>query len=53
MNLSWKRTISIAFSVFTLFVGSIGLVGCDEAGEVEQEGVELEEEGDGVEVEEE
>ena len=52
MSLNWKRSISLGFSVFALFIGSIGLVGCDEAGEVEQEEVEVEQDGEGVEVEE-
>ena len=43
MSLNWKRTISVSFSVFALFIGSVGLAGCDIAGEAEQEGVELEE----------
>ena len=52
MSLSWKRTINVGFSVFALFIGSIGLTGCDVAGEAEQEGVELEE-GEKPEIEEE
>ena len=42
MSLNWKRSISVSFSVFALFIG-FGLTGCDIAGEAEQEGVELEE----------
>ena len=52
MNLSWKRFMSIGFSVFALLIGSVGLAGCDVAGEAEQEGVELEE-GEKPEIEEE
>ena len=52
MSLSWKRFMSVGFSVLALLLGSVGLVGCDEAGEVEQEGVELEE-GETPEIEEE
>ena len=42
MNLSFKRTLGISFSIFALLLG-FGLTGCDIAGEAEQEGVELEE----------
>ena len=52
MSSSWRRTISVGFSIFALFIGSIGLIGCDVAGEAEQEGVELEE-GEKPEVEQE
>lgn len=52
MSLNWKNIISVGFSIFALFVGSIGLTGCDVAGEAEQEGVELEE-GEKPEIEEE
>lgn len=52
MNLGWKKTISIGFSVVTLFIGSISLTGCDIAGEAEQEEVKLEE-GEKLEIEEE
>ena len=45
MSLNWKRTISVGFSVFALFIGSVGLTGCDIAGEAEQEGVEAGEKG--------
>ena len=49
MSLSWKRTISVGFSVFALFIGSVGLTGCDIAGEAEQEGVELEKNEEAIE----
>ena len=49
MSLIWKRTISVGFSVFALFIGSVGLTGCDIAGEAEQEGVELEKNEEAIE----
>ena len=51
MSLNWKRSISLGFSVFALLIGSVGIVGCEQTGEVEQEEVETEQGGE-VEVEE-
>ena len=54
MNLNLKKTFGIGLSIFTLLFASVGLTACDEAGEVEQEGVEIEkEEGEKPEIEEE
>lgn len=46
-NLNWKRFIGIGLAIFTLSLGSVGLVGCEfptEEAPLEQE--ELEEEDD-------
>ena len=58
VNSSWKKIISVLMSVFVLSVGSVALSGCDTGEETEVEGaggeeLEVETEGDEVEVEEE
>lgn len=57
-NPNWKRFLSVGLSVFTLFVGSVAMTGCETGEEgvgeegIEQEGVgeeEIEQEGVGEE----
>ena len=45
---NWKRIIGLGLSGFLLFVGSVGLTGCETGGEeeLEQEEIPLEEEED-------
>lgn len=52
MSWNWKKTVGIGLSVFALLTSSVGLTGCDIAGEVEQEGEKLEQEEDGAKEEE-
>ena len=40
-NFNWKRTVGLALSIFVLFIGSVGLTGCEVEGE--GEGIEQEE----------
>ncbi len=41
-NFSWKRSVGLVLSVLTLYIGSVGLTGCEVGGE----GEELEQEDD-------
>lgn len=34
---NWKRIFGLGLSVFVLFVGSVGITGCETGEEVEQE----------------
>lgn len=57
INFNWKKTISLLLGVFALSIGSVALTGCEtgEETEIETPGgeeVEIEEEGDEIEVEE-
>ena len=41
---NWKKIVGVGLSVFVLFIGSVGLTGCETAEEGETEELELEEE---------
>ena len=49
-NSRWQKIIGLGLSVFLLFVGSVGLTGCETGGEETE--VEVEEEDGEIEVEE-
>lgn len=43
-SLGWKRIVGVGLSVFALFIGSVGLTGCETGEELEQEEAPLEQE---------